>query len=89
MENKNKDCPICGTNMLNFARYPNSICSECCDQTVTEKNDKIEFYNDDHTGGFISVVNNVKGSIHECYVNNIKCYADEARFGGIVISVVV
>jgi len=88
MENKNKDCPICGDTMLKSERYPNSICSECCEQTVTQHSEKIEFYNIDHTGGFMSVVNNVQGLIHECYVNNIKCYADEARFGGIVISVV-
>ena len=25
------------------------------------------------------------GEVHECYVNGIKCHADEARFGGIVI----
>ena len=89
MENKNKDCPICEKTMLKFERYPNQICSECCEQTVTKNNEKIEFYNVDHTGGFISVVNKVQGSIHDCYVNNIQCYADEARFGGIVISVVV
>ena len=37
----------------------------------------------------MSIVNNVKGNIHECYVNNIKCYADEARFGGIVVSKII
>ena len=51
-------------------------------------NEEIDFYNEEITGGFYSVVNNVKGKIHECYVNNIKCYADEARFGGIVISII-
>jgi hypothetical protein len=25
---------------------------------------------------------------HECYIDGIKCWADEARFGGIVIEVV-
>jgi len=28
---------------------------------------------------------NEKGDIHECFVKGYKCYADEARFGGIVI----
>jgi len=86
MENKN--CPICENTMLKIERYPNMICSECSELTVTEKNVKIEFFNIDHTGGFISVVNNVEGDIHECYVNNIECSAEEGRFGGIVISVV-
>ena len=35
-----------------------------------------------------SLVNNKKGNIHECYINNKKCYADEAKFGGIVIQIV-
>ena len=35
--------------------------------------------------GFISVINDTIGEDHECYINNIKCYADEARFGGIVV----
>ena len=53
-----------------------------------KENEKIEFYNEGPEGGFISIVNNVRGNIHECNVNNIQCYADEARFGGIIISVV-
>ena len=86
MENKN--CPICNQNMTSWSRYPNQICPQCCDQTVTQKNEKIEFYNEGPEGGFISIVNNVRGNIHECNVNNIQCYAEEGRFGGIVISVV-
>ena len=54
-------------------------------KTLTRDGESIEFYNIDHTGGFISIVNNIKGKIHECYVDNHKCYADESRFGGIVI----
>ena len=57
-------------------------------KTFTEKDEKIDFYNDDIEGGFYSLVNNVKGEIHECYVNNIKCHAEEGRFGGIIISVI-
>ena len=86
MENKN--CPICNQNMTSLSRYPNQICSQCYELTVTQENEKIEFYNEGPEGGFISIVNNVRGNTHECNVNNIQCYADEGRFGGIVISVV-
>ena len=89
MERENKNCPTCDKIMMKSARYPNRICRECALLTVTKKNEKIEFHNIDCLGGFVSLVNNVEGSIHQCYVNNIECYADEARFGGIVISVVV
>ena len=82
---KNKNCPVCDKNMLHFERYPNMICNECIELTVNKNNESIKFYNIDHTGGFISIVNDIKGEEHECYVNNHKCYADEARFGGIVV----
>ena len=82
---KNKNCPICDKNMLYFERYPKMICHECVELTTTKNGESIKFYNIDHTGGFLSIVNDVKGKEHECFINNLKCYADEARFGGIVI----
>lgn len=83
-----KKCPICDNDMYFFERYPNMICNQCFDNTVTKDGFKIEFYNENITGGFYSLMNNEKGNIHECYINNKKCYADEARFGGIVIQIV-
>ena len=82
---KNKNCPICDKNMLSFERYPNMICDECVELAVNKNGDSIKFYNIDHTGGFISIVNDIKGEEHECYINNHKCHANEARFGGIVV----
>jgi len=82
---KNKNCPICDKNMFSFERYPNMICNECIELAVNKNGESIKFYNIDHTGGFISMVNDVKGEEHECFINNIKCRADEARFGGIVV----
>lgn len=82
---KNKNCPICEKNMMHFERYPKMICHECVLLATTENGESIQFYNIDHSGGFISVVNGKSGEIHECLVNNKKCYANEARFGGIVV----
>ena len=57
---------------------------------LVENGKSIKFFNIDYSGGFVSIVDNqYRGEIHECYVNNIKCYADEARFGGIVVSKVI
>ena len=83
------ECPICNELRITTQKYPNKICEKCQKLTVTKNNEKIEFFNIDHTGGFVSIVNKKYGNIHECYVNNIKCYADEARFGGIVVSKVI
>ena len=82
---KNKNCPICDKNMMYLERYPKMICHECIELTVNKNGESIKFYNIDHTGGFMSIVDDVKGEEHECYINNIKCRADEARFGGIVV----
>ena len=39
------------------------------------------------SGGFKAVVDETQeeGEDHICYIEGVKCWADEARFGGIVI----
>lgn len=69
-------------------RYPLSVCSQCKEKTVTINGTPIKFGNIDAMGGFMSVVNGNIGNDHECYINKIECIADEARFGGIVVSIV-
>mgnify|MGYP004058805645 CR=1 FL=1 len=78
-------CPICKKQLPKVARYPNYLCSECCEKAVTEKGDKISFNNVDIFGGFKSIINGEEGEEHTCYIDDHKCLADEARFGGIVI----
>jgi hypothetical protein len=85
MKDKDKNCPICSIKMYHSDRYPNMICNECCEKTTDDKDEPIYFYNKDASGGFYSLVGKKKGNIHECLVGDHKCYADEARFGGIVI----
>jgi hypothetical protein len=47
----------------------------------------LKFSNVDTTGGFIAHYADTSEVYpsHECYVDGIQCYADEHRFGGIVI----
>ena len=83
-------CPICKQDRETMERYPNSVCNDCCTTGVFASNsdtaDRIEFGNVDFSGGFQSCVAGVIGEQHECYIKGRKCYANEARFGGIVIS---
>jgi hypothetical protein len=39
------------------------------------------------SGGFEAIVANTKAEYasHICYIEGVKCWADEARFGGIAI----
>ena len=83
-------CPICLQKMTFFERYPMKVCPECSEKTFTKDGIKIDFCNIDVTGGFKSTIqsNPIKeGDEHTCYINGLECYADEARFGGIVVSI--
>jgi hypothetical protein len=92
MEDSN--CPICNNQFTRMIRYPNTICNECSKHTIDKNGNTVVFANIDEFGGFQSRHfnnnnNNAETkSDHTCYVNGIECYADEARFGGIVIQTV-
>jgi hypothetical protein len=73
-----------------MARYPDYICQSCLTTHGTKTRDgrKITYSNQDFTGGFVSWTegDTEPGEDHTCYVSGVRCCADEARFGGIVIS---
>lgn len=93
MSSKITHCFICNTSILNHfsARYPLVACDACSLKTVDSSGFTIEFQNEDETGGFVSVhydsdgKHTHTGREHLCFINNIPCYANEHRFGGIVI----
>ena len=80
-------CGICSRFVDANPRYPNLVCYNCQDESppVNVNNQNVEFGNIDASGGFKSVVNGVSGEDHICYIKDVRCYANEARFGGIVI----
>ena len=87
-ENQQK-CGICDNFVNASPRYPNYACNSCQVEAVDQDGNRIDFFNRDAFGGFLSVttVNDekIEGENHICYIKNIKCCADEGRFGGIVI----
>ena len=85
-------CFVCKSSFHNqfSARYPLIACDSCSTKTVDASGFKIEFENEDFSGGFVSIHYDSNGfthtgSEHRCFINNIECYADEHRYGGIVI----
>jgi hypothetical protein len=82
----NGACPICEKTTILFPRYPHAVCSECSSDTFTADMKPITFHNEGPWGGFVSMVNGTQGESNECFIHGIKCYAEEARMGGIVIS---
>lgn len=79
-------CPICSTLVSHSARYPLAVCQDC-HNTCNAEGQKLSFFNQSISGGFEAVVTDTQENYpsHVCYIAGNKCWADEARFGGIVI----
>ena len=86
-------CFICSANVSNplSSRYPSIACHTCIEKAVDSYGKIVRFENVDAFGGFVAIHSDPNENIirkdvdHICFINNIACYADEARFGGIVI----
>ena len=81
-------CPICNKEVTPNPRYPNYRCGECADKAADIEGRKLEFYNASLLGtGYVAryadTLEPYESNI--CYIDQLKCWADEARFGGIVI----
>jgi hypothetical protein len=82
-------CPICGRLGEVSPRYPRYICVECAHRAVDENERPLKFSNVALSGGFearYADTNEISDS-HVCYVDGVRCYADEAHMGGIVVSI--
>lgn len=95
-------CPLCLDTLTHYSpRYPKAICSNCASKPIKDnEGNVVSFHNIDIYGGFISrhTINNaynnnviVDKKEYICWIThgtrNIKCYANEARMGGIVIQI--
>lgn len=71
-------------------RYPRAVCSQCAAQACDVQGRPLDFYNEGMGGGFYAVMreSGLPYPSHECFIRGRRCYADEARFGGIVIQIV-
>ncbi len=80
-------CPLCDVPLKPFSRYPHYICGTCAEKATDKEGRALHFYNEDWTGGFGGEYrdNGEKFDSHFCYIDGQECYADEFRFGGIVI----
>jgi ADP-ribosyl-[dinitrogen reductase] hydrolase len=81
------NCPICGTDLRVESRYPKYLCHDCANKATDVDGRKLDFFNLNISGSYGAVYcdTNEDYLSHDCYVEGVKCRADEARFGGIVI----
>lgn len=84
---KKQFCPICETEVQYSQRYPLYVCADCFKKAVSADNRPLSFSNLSLSGGFAAYYADTKEiyDSHVCFIDNIECRADEARFGGIVI----
>jgi hypothetical protein len=80
-------CPSCNIKVNPSPRYPDYICENCVNKAQSEDGRPVKFYNEDAGGGCIGEYADTKATYEGniVYVNGIKCEAQEAHFGGIVI----
>ncbi len=80
-------CPFCGREQPLSQRYPQYACWDCSEKAVDENGRPLVFYNTSFGGGFEARYRDTDelrtGNI--CFIDGVECWADEARFGGIVI----
>ena len=82
-------CPICRKPGERSPRYPRYVCVEC-GQTATDLEGRpLWFTNVSVSGGYEAYYRETNETYdsHICYVDGVKCWADEAHMGGIVVSI--
>jgi hypothetical protein len=68
-----------------------TCCDKACDDSPLERlrqrGRKLNFDNISMSGGFEAIVadTTAKSASYICYIEGVKCWADEARFDGIAI----
>ena len=86
-DTENQICPICSRQVQGNPRYPRYLCMNCANRAVAPDGRGLEFFNIGLSGGYAARYADTGADYpsHDCQVDGILCYADEARFGGIVI----
>ncbi|WP_437593852.1 recombinase family protein [Sorangium sp. So ce1000] len=83
-------CPICGDPLDLWPRHPRAVCGLCKHEATDEAGRPLEFFNTSFDGGFgarYAGTGEPRDS-HACVIRGVRCRADEARFGGIVIEAI-
>ena len=83
-------CSNCRAEIRYQQRYPKLICGNCY-KNITDINEKqVEFFNTHWSGGgcqgyYTGTEQKEKYESELCYIDGTEYYAEEAKFGGIVI----
>lgn len=88
--NETHDCPICGAKIEHLERFPNQVCARCQTKTSDAYGRRLKFSNENLSGGMCAVYldSGAEYKHQICYIDGRKCFANEHRFGGVVIEIV-
>ena len=91
MSTETQNCPICSKPVEPSPRYPRYVCDTCGIKACSADGRALNFYNESFSGGYLAEYADTGEPYlsHDCYIDGIKCFADEAHMGGIVIQIVV
>jgi hypothetical protein len=83
-------CPICAAPVALWPRHPKLVCSACVCAAVDGNGRALRFGNTGPLGtGFRAALpdGSEPREPHTCFVRGVRCFADEGRFGGVVVEV--
>ncbi len=78
-----------GSALEPVPRYRRYVCSDCAARAASADGRRLAFSNIDLSGGYAARYADTGEPYdsHACWIDGIRCHADEARFGGIVVEV--
>jgi hypothetical protein len=81
-------CPLCKIGQPASSRYPNYVCSSCVAEAKDAFGRAVDFQNTAMSGGYeaVCIATGEVSRSHRCFIRGVECDADEARFGGIVVT---
>lgn len=85
---KQQHCATCNRYVKYYEQYANYVCKKCVELATDKAGKSLEFFNitlDGHgcQGKYIETGKLYRSTT--CFIKGIKCFADEAYFGGVVI----
>jgi hypothetical protein len=84
-------CPVCGAEQPALSRYPDYLCRDCVSRASTKDGRRLVLVNTGPAGGFAARYADDQQLCeevtltHVVYVDEVRCWADEGRVGGIVV----
>jgi len=68
-------------------RYPRYACRSCAERACDADGARLAFSNASMSGGYMAryAATGAEYPSHECFIDGVRCHADEAHMGGIVV----